>query len=587
MIQSIPASEIVSAIPSVLGAGGNPLAPNGVFVDNSGDTSIPIGEAQGFAGLAAVVAWYGANSIQAELAVQYFGGFNGADQLPETVYFYQYNDAAVSAYLRSGSLPPLSSLIGYSGTLDITIDGAAVTSAAIDLSSATSQSNAAALIQAGLQTTGGIFSGTATLASASPTMTVASTVSGELHIGDVVVGTDIPTGTTILSFGTYTPGVGTGTVTLSQNASGTVSSPEAVTVTSDATVSYDVLRNAFVIESGSTGAGSTISYAVTGTLATDLLLTAATGAVLSQGAAAATPASAMNGVVASTQNWVSFTTVDDPDTSGTYTNKLAFSAWTSSASPAGNERFIYIGWDPNLAPGQTANLTECFGSAVQAANYNGTYVRYDLQSGQGAAFVMGTIASIDDTETQGRITLAFKSSTAGLNADVTSAQVAANLQSNGYNYYGTYGTANEQFTFEYNGSMPGAWKWADAYIDQILMNAAFQLAIMSLLTSVKSLPYNNSGYALLRAALLDPITQFLNFGAIQAGVALSQSQIQQINTAAGNTTAAQTIAQVGWYLQILPASAQTRGNRTSPPMTFWYTDGGSIQQIQLASIDVQ
>jgi hypothetical protein len=586
MIQSIPASQIVSAIPSVLGAGGNPLSPNGVLVDNSGDTSIPIGVAQGFPNLLAVEDWYGANSIQATLAEQYFSGFNGANQLPGVLYFYQYNDAAASAYLRSGELPALSVLVGYSGDLIIDIDGAEVTSAAINLAGATSQSNAAALIQTALQTTGGIFSGTATLVTATPTMTVASTVSGELHIGDVVVGTDIPAATTITAFGTYTTESGVGTVTLSQNATATVSEAEAVTVSSDATVTYDALRNAFVVESGSTGANSSVGFA-TGTLSADVLLTSATGAVQSIGAAAATPAGAMNGVVASTQNWVTFATVDDPDEPGVYTNKLAFSAWTSAASPAGQERFTYVGWDPNKAPGQTANLTDCFGSAVKAAGYNGTYVRYDLQSGAGAAFVMGCAACIDVNETQGRITFAFKTSTAGLAADVTDATTAANLQSNGYNYYGTYGTANQQFTFEYPGSMPGPWKWADAYIDQILMNSAFQLAIMSYLTSVKSLPYNSSGYAGLRAALLDPITQFLNFGAIQPGVALSQSQIQQINTAAGNSTAAQTIAQTGWYLQILPANAQTRGNRTSPPMTFWYTDGGSIQQVQLASIDVQ
>ena len=42
----------------------------------------------------------------------------------------------------------------------------------------------------------------------------------------------------------------------------------------------------------------------------------------------------------------------------------------------------------------------------------------------------------------------------------------------------------------------------------------------------------------------------------------------------------------GYYLQILPATAQVRGQRKSPPVKLWYMDGGSIQQITLASIAV-
>jgi hypothetical protein len=43
----------------------------------------------------------------------------------------------------------------------------------------------------------------------------------------------------------------------------------------------------------------------------------------------------------------------------------------------------------------------------------------------------------------------------------------------------------------------------------------------------------------------------------------------------------------GWYLKVADANSVTRGVRGSPPMTVWYTDGGSIQKITLASIDVQ
>lgn len=434
------------------------------------------------------------------------------------------------------------------------------------------------------------FSGTATVANGSNQLTVNTVVGGTLSVGDTITGAiaaDLPANTTITALGTGTGGVGT--YTMSANATATAG-PEPITVSSTATVTYDQLRNAFVITSATNGVTSSVGFATADALTTGLLLTATTGAVLSAGAAAASPASSMNGVVASTQNWATFTHVFDPDNGAAGGPiKLAFSAWTSQNSPAGNERFAYAAWDTDDTPASNGADAACFAAQVKALGYNGTVPIWepgDIQvAGAKAAFFCGAVASLDFTETQGRITFAFKSA-AGLLADVTDATTAANLQANGYNYYGSWATANQDFTFFYPGSMPGAWKWADAYINQIAMNADFQLALMVYMTAVKTIPYVQIGYGGLRAALQDPISKYLNFGAIQAGVTLSASQIQQVNTAAG-TPIDQVLASAGYYLQIKAASAQTRGNRQSPPMTFWYTDGGSVQQISMASIDVQ
>lgn len=593
MAKSIPASQLVNVIPSVLGAGGNPLSLNAVFLTE--DTSPPIGTVLAFTTLAAVQTWFGATSAEAKFAAVYFTGFTGATTLPGTLYFYQYNPAAVSAYLRGGSLAgvSLTTIQGFTGTLVIVVDGRTVTSAAINLSSATSFSNAATLIQTGLQTTGNVWAGTLTVTNLSTTVTINSTTSGQLHVGDVLVGTDIPVAATIVSFGTYTAGTGTGTVVISAAATG-AAGPEAGTVTLAPTVTYDALRAAFVVTSSSTGVSSSVAYPTTGALATNLLLTQVTGAVQSIGAAAATPAGAMNGVVAVNQNWATFTTVFDPD-SGTLppTNKLAFANWVSTQSPAGTERFAYIAWDTDQGPAAASGDASSFGALVTAAQYNGVVPVWDQSaltaghvSGEKAAFICGIAASTDFTATNGRVTYAFRGQ-AGLLVDVTDATTAANLQSNGYNFYGSYATANQGFTFLQTGSMPGSWVWIDPYINQIWLNAAFQLALMELLATTKSIPYNVSGFNLVRSALLDPINQALNNGVIRAGVALSASQIQQINTAAGNNTAATAVQNIGWYLQVKDPGAIVRGQRGSPSITFWYTDGGSIQKITMASIDVQ
>lgn len=510
MIQSIPASQLVSVLPSVLAPAGAPLALNAVFLTT--DPSIPTGTAQAFTSAAAVSAWFGPNAQETLDANVYFSGFDGSDQLPGTLYFYQYNPAATAGYLRGGSGLTLAQVVALSaGTLTLLIDSVSHVSASIDLSAATSLTNAAALITTGLD--GG-------------------------------------------------------------------------TPTTTAVCSYDAQRGAFVITSSTTGAASAVAFPTTDALATGLLLTAVTGAVLSHGAALSTPAATMNGLVAAQQNWATFMNVTDPDAGSLPpTNKLAFANWTSTASPAGKERFAYIAWDSDLGPTTSNADASCFAALLTAAGYNGTSPVFDLTSGLKAAFICGCAGSIDFDETNGRITFAYKGQ-AGLAPDVTSATVAANLKANGYNFYGSYATATQQFQFLQPGSMPGSWVWLDPYINQIWLNNALQSAFLQLLKTVKALPYNTAGYTLLRSTANDPIQAALNAGVIVAGVALSSAQQAEINNAAG-ANVAQTIINQGYYLQILPASATARGARTSPPMTLWYTDGGSIQSISLASIDVE
>lgn len=588
MSPSIPMSLIIGTVPSVLEAGGNPLSLNGVLLTN--DPSIPIGVAQPFI-VGATADWFGAQSPEAILADKYFAGFIGADSLPSTLYFYQYNEAPVAAYLRSGSLAALTlaQLQAFSGTLIVSVDGEVVTSGNIDLSSATSFTNAATLMQAGLRVVGGIFAGTGTVTNASAVLTVNTTTTGTLHVGDPVVGANIPVGATVLSFGTYTPLSGVGTVNLSTPATG-AAGPEAITVTSTVAVTYDSLRKAFVVTSPTTGVNSAVGFA-SGTLAAHVELTQVTGAVQSIGAAAATPAGAMNGVVRSTQNWASFSTVFEPELD----EATGFAAWVSAASPAGQERFIYVEWD-SVTANDTSNPPngQSFGALATAAAYNGVIPLYDLSAGQHAAFVMGFVASIDFDAREGTATLAFKGQ-AGLPLDVTDADTAVALGGalnglggvgNGYNYYGAFGTANQQFQWMQRGTMPGPWKWVQPYVNQIAMNADFQLALAVLESQVKSIPYNTAGYNLVRGSLLDTITKYVNFGAIRSGVPLSASQAQQVNLAAGMKIDG-VLSTVGWFLQILPATAQVRGLRGSPPMRFWYTDGGSIQSLFLGTIDVQ
>ena len=66
---------------------------------------------------------------------------------------------------------------------------------------------------------------------------------------------------------------------------------------------------------------------------------------------------------------------------------------------------------------------------------------------------------------------------------------------------------------------------------------------------------------------------------------MSASQKAQVNQAAGLDVST-IIEQQGYYLQILDPGAQVRGNRGTPVINFWYTDGGAVQKINVASIDI-
>lgn len=572
-MNSIPASRFSRITPSVLGAGGNPLSLNSVFVTQ--DSSIPSGTVQAFPDVASVRAWFGANSVEALLAGVYFAGFNGADTLPSTLYFAQYNPADVGGYLRGGSFlgVALAVLQALAGVLTASIDGRVVTSANINLAGATSFTNAAALIQAGLQSVGSIFSGTGTLVNASPNVTIATVVGGTVHIGDPIVGVSIPVGATILSQTSGTPG-GVGVYVMSANALATVAAPEAMTITSAATCTYNAQLGEFVITSPTTGAASAVGFA-TGSLSAGLKLTSVTGAVLSPGAVAAVPATFMDHVTNVTQNWVKFMTMFEPILSV----KLAFATWVNTSNQP--ERYEYVCWDSDASvlAGPAAGS---FG--VLTAAFNGVVPIYDT-TGVIAAFDCAITGSTDMTQPNGRVNYGYRSSPA-VTPNIVDLTSFNNLVANGYNCYANVATANDSFQFYQPGQISGAWNFEDSFVNQIYLNSQFQLANITLMSNIKRIPYNAAGKALVRQTAMDPINEGLNNGTITPGVTLSAQQAQEVNNDAGVKIDA-TLSQVGWYLQIRDATPQVRAARGSFPMKFWYMDGESVQQIDMASINVQ
>ena len=494
---TIPFSQVVSVVPSVLSAGGIAVDLNGLMLTQN--AYAPVGQVLQFSTAASVSSYFGASSTEAALASVYFNGFTGCTKLPGNLLFARYPETAISGFLRSASLASMSlaTLQSLSGTLSVTVGGTVYTSSAISLTGVASFSAAAAVIQA---------------AFTSPPFSVV----------------------------------------------------------------FDSTTSAFIFTTTATGSAATITYA-TGTLSAGLFLTQATGAVLSQGAAAATPAAFMAGILLLTQNWSSLMTVWESALS----EKEAFATWVNSVAP----RFWYVCQDSDINVGTVANSTEPFGYYVTQNSLAGVTAVYG--TAYHAAFCLGFAASLDFNRLNGRATLDFKSQP-GLVPYVTDPTTYGNVLSNGYNTFAAFGSNNPGNNSNWfgPGSVSGTFKWVDTYLNQIWLNANLQLALVNLLTSVNSVPYNNQGYGLIQAAALGPINAAINFGAIRKGVVMSASQVAQMQFALGFDASA-AVTSRGYYLYIAPAPATTRAARQSPPISCYYQDGESVQQINLASIVVQ
>ena len=335
------------------------------------------------------------------------------------------------------------------------------------------------------------------------------------------------------------------------------------------TCTYSSLTGAFQINSPSTGATETITYA-SGTVATLLNLTQDAGAILSQGSAALTTTENMDFIKQKTQNWVSFTTLYE----ASQDEHLGLSAW---ASAQGIE-YLYVGWTAEaalLVQGSTTTVAD----KIKAAEYGATTLVYDNVNI--AVFVLGSIASVDWERYQGTINYAFKK-VDGVGASVTDQTDADLLKAKGVSYMGNFATRNDDFTFFYDAQMYGDYGYIDAFINTVWLKNVMQVSIMNGLTSNGRVPYNERGYALIRAWLQDPINRAVNNGTIDAGVQMSESQKAQVYNETGKDLSTELFTN-GYAVLVEDAGASVRVGRQSPNITVYYTYGGSINHIEVAS----
>ena len=344
-------------------------------------------------------------------------------------------------------------------------------------------------------------------------------------------------------------------------------------------VTYSSQTQAFQITSGETGSASAVAYGQSAGSGTDLSrvlnLTEQLGAVQSEGTDGQSLTDCLTGVLKSARDWVSFSTIWEPERA----EKLELATWCSGH----DTRFVYIMWDTD----NTARVQGSTASAGYAITHtlelDGTCCVWDTLDV--AAGVMGAIACLNFDQREGRTTLAFRQfEGVAVTCDDDGDYDA--LIANGYNCYADFATASAQFKFFQNGQVSGKFEWLDTYCNAIALRDALQLNILDLLAAVRSLPYNEDGYASVRTACLDTINRFINFGAIRTGISLSQTQKVQLLQEIGKDVS-QTLESSGWFMQITDPGAVIRGQRQSPNCAFYYMDGGSIQKIVMSATAIQ
>ncbi len=122
----------------------------------------------------------------------------------------------------------------------------------------------------------------------------------------------------------------------------------------------------------------------------------------------------------------------------------------------------------------------------------------------------------------------------------------------------------------------------DSYVNSIWFNERLQVSLMDGITSVGRAPYNARGYNMIAAWMADPINEARTNGAIEPGIQLSERQKTEVSNEAGLNISDELWTQ-GYYVQVLDPGAPVRARRESPIVNIWYTYGGAIHKIDVAS----
>lgn len=358
-----------------------------------------------------------------------------------------------------------------------------------------------------------------------------------------------------------------------------------VALTGAATVAFQTYSGsvnpigAFIASNGLTTGTDTVGFCAVSDLATLLGFTEAGAAVLSQGTLALTAAQNMNAIINITTDWENFYHLWDTSEDVDYATDLALSSWATDTN-----KYMFCLWslENNLGiPGNEDNIA----TVIDNANASKTIITFGNITHN--SFLTSIGASVNYSEANSRLTVDYKTQE-GLLPSVTDLTFAQALEAKGVNYYGKVSNSSNKWNFYFNGKAFDPLNFVANAWDQRWLANAIANASIELLLTLGSLPYDQPGYSTLHAALMSgPAQAGLKNKVIQKGNSFTLSQVAQLKQESGGINIAPNITQSGYYIQVVPATAQQRIDRDAVIVNFWYTNGGSIMRITTNLVFVQ
>lgn len=333
---------------------------------------------------------------------------------------------------------------------------------------------------------------------------------------------------------------------------------------------YNSNLRTFIFTTETEGSTATIAYPTKADAGTDLVallaLNETDGALLWQGTDAMSPSAAMTEVCNASKNWVSFCTLFEVDTD----TAIEYAKWVST-----NFGYIYF---PNTVSGDATTQGAVSDLATKLSEAGVQYVAPVYGEVDYCGFFTGMIASTDFNAQQGMKTYALKTS-GTLPPNVTTDPAETVLKAKGYNFIGEYATRNSEFRLSAYGTLIGEnYKYIDELVGQIWMANDMQVKLMDGMSTVNRVPYNETGYSMVRLWLNDTITTGKKIGVIDEGVTLSGTQKSLLLKEIGKDVT-QEIFNNGYYLYVGDPGPDVRAKRGSPDTRLYYTYGGAVHKI--------
>lgn len=311
------------------------------------------------------------------------------------------------------------------------------------------------------------------------------------------------------------------------------------------TVTYDTIRNRFVVTSGTTGASSTLGYAKPAGSGTDvsasLRLNSGVALTPVAGVIAETALAATQAFASKSNDWYGLMFAD---TSLTNDHHVAIAAYIESASQAR----IY-GLTTQAAGVIDSATTTDIASLLSDANYMRTFVQYSTSSPYAAASLYGRAFTVDFTANNTTITLKFKQQP-GVTAEVLTETQAATLKAKNCNVFVKY--QNDTAIIQ-EGVMSNGYFFDEVHNADWFANA-LQVAVANrLYTATTKIPQTDAGIHVLTAEVERVCVAAVNNGMLAPGVWTAPLQVGPLRTG--------DVLPKGFFVYVPPVAQQLQADR--------------------------